>query len=200
MSERSGKKADLDKEGIPLDPASKDAPDTEGIRREENAPDPQRDPQEPSSSFSRRTQFRSRTVVASLLGLSGFIALIAGTILLMPIPPDNGNGPVEEPPVPVFQRTPHWQKEVVLDPFVILTEPRDENSGVGVLIAQVSLQTDLERASNVYSRLFDLRSLIYTRLSQNSTLYSKNELTDMLRRDLQQYHIRDVAFIQFDMH
>ncbi|HDP25975.1 MAG TPA: hypothetical protein ENN34_11105 [Deltaproteobacteria bacterium] len=198
MSERSGKKADLDKEGIPLDPASKDALDTEGIRHEENAPDPQRDPQEPSSTFFRRTQFRSRTVVMSLLGLSGFIAVIAGTILFMRLPP--GNGPVEEPPVPVFQRIPHWQKEVVLDPFVILTEPRNENSGIGVLIAQVSLQTDLERESNVYSRLFDLRSLIYTRLSENSTLYSKNELTDMLRRDLQQYHIRDVAFIQFDMH
>ncbi|HQQ14718.1 MAG TPA: hypothetical protein PK764_04225, partial [Deltaproteobacteria bacterium] len=87
--------------------------------------------------------------------------------------------------------------EVLLDPFMVLFDSNDPGES-GVVFAQVSLQVAPGMGPNIFSRLFDIRSLIYQRISANAGIYSKNELAAMIRDDLKDLNVKDVAFIQYE--
>jgi len=89
------------------------------------------------------------------------------------------------------------QGEIALDPFLVLFKPSSSKQS-GVLFAQVTLQVNPEIAYNIGSRMFDIRNLIYQRLSANAEVYSNYELAAILREDLKPLNVKDVNFTQFD--
>lgn len=200
MSELSGKKAELDKDGIAFEDGGKAELDKDGISleegREQHQPlenkgltvDPQEEP--------NRTYPRARITVLLISLVAVMIAGGASALFLL-LPKEKTESIPESrvlPPEKIFV----YEGDVILDPFMILYEPTSEHQ-TGILIAQVSLQAEPDMVPNVYRSIFDMRTIIYTRLSENIDIYSKNELAEMIRHDLEQYSIRDVAFIQFDM-
>ncbi len=50
----------------------------------------------------------------------------------------------------------------------------------------------------VESRLYDIRNIIYRRLSAAANVYSQTEITLMLSDDLMDYPIQEVAFVQYN--
>ncbi|MGC9323138.1 MAG: hypothetical protein ACP5G0_00175 [Desulfomonilia bacterium] len=200
MSELSGKKAELDKDGIAFEHGGKAELDKDGISLEEGGE--QHHPLEnegvtgdPDEEPNRE---HPRARITGLLISLVAVVIAGGVFALFLLLPKEEPEPIPEsrvlPPAKIFV----YEGDVILDPFMILYEPTSEHQ-TGILIAQMSLQAEPDMVPNVYRNIFDMRTIIYTRLSENIDIYSKNELAEMIRHDLEQYSIRDVAFIQFDM-
>ncbi|NTW37032.1 MAG: hypothetical protein HGB17_13100 [Syntrophobacteraceae bacterium] len=85
---------------------------------------------------------------------------------------------------------------MTLDPFMVFYETRVPNKS-GVLIAQVSLKVDPAVIPTIQGRLYDIRRIIYRRLSAAASVYSQTEISLMLSDDLMDYPIKEVAFVQF---
>ncbi|MFY9399250.1 MAG: hypothetical protein WAR22_12900 [Desulfomonilia bacterium] len=179
-------KAQLDKEGIPLDeaPADREAPGGEAPAE-----------QAVKRAWKVPGLERKALVICLILGIA--TACLATVFFVVRSPQAPGIEPAAlpvDPPGPAFSPI---ESELVLDPFMVLTDPREAGES-GVLIAQVSLQVISGEMPNVMGRLFEIRDLIYRRLSANVDIYEKNEIAAMILDDLKNLKIRDVAFIQYE--
>jgi len=179
-------KAELDKDGISLS----DEEYNGGSQEEQLPPD---DTVETPKGTNQR--FKG-LIIASIVG----IILIASGVILW-----NTQRKITPAPVPdryVEVREPETmyspEGDIVLDPFMILLNTQSPHTS-GVLLAQLSLQITPGTAANIESTIFAVRSLILERLSTNAQIYSKNELAEMLKQDLQNFKVKDVAFIQYEI-
>jgi hypothetical protein len=110
--------------------------------------------------------------------------------------------PVEAPAVAYVKPTPppgldSPSGELPLDPFMVLYTPGSPKEQ-GVLLAQLTLWVSPDIAYTIGSRMFEIRNLIYQRLSANAQVFSRGELLAMLREDLKAFNVRDVGFSQFE--
>lgn len=201
MSNAPGKKAELDKDGISFD-FNKAQLDQDGISLTDAAEDlssretdTQTQPSE-TAAQAARTPTR-RIIIFSLIAGAAALCLAIGTVLLQTAekPPAHIPATVHDPGPSLA--TPSSDGEVLLDPFMVLFDSNDPGES-GVVFAQVSLQVAPGMGPNIFSRLFDIRSLIYQRISANAGIYSKNELAAMIRDDLKDLNVKDVAFIQYE--
>lgn len=198
MSDISGKKAELDKEGILFD-SNKAELDKDGISLTDEVyqgvvqEKSLQQEQAPGSKPLKRTRLKALLAVSVF-----FVITAAGGILSYSIlknkPVDNPYAYIT-PTVPQNVYTP--EGDIILDPFMVLFDPQDKRES-GVLLAQLSLQVTPETAANIESDIFAVRSLILERLSRNAQIYSKNEITDILKKDLENFKVKDVAFIQYE--
>jgi len=200
VSNSSGKKAELDKDGISFD-FNKAQLDNDGITLTD-APENQvhGETDNAKKSVEQEAQdtpvWRRRKVVLSLA--AGIVAVCAAIGVFMVLAHE------EEPlylppsyPEPSPAVSSSSEGDILLDPFTVLYDP-DNPRQSGVLLAQISLQITPGTWPNIAGRLFDIRSLIYSRLSANAGIYTKNELAAMIREDLKDLQVKDVAFVQYE--
>jgi hypothetical protein len=200
LSNPPGKKAELDKDGISLD-IGKAQLDREGIPLD-RVPADREDPgdEPPAGDVGKTTgkaSLRERKTLVLCLMLGIAAACLATVFFVVRSPQDAGMQPAAlpaDPPGPAFSST---ESELLLDPFLVLTDP-EEARGSGVLIAQVSLQITPGETPNVMGRLSEIRDLVYRRLSANAGIYEKNEMAAMILNDLKGMKVRDVTFIQYE--
>ena len=200
MSDHAGKKADLDKDGISFEKNKADL-DKDGISlsdEEYDAGSPEQDTHQSDEVETAKgiTKRFKALIVASLIG----IILIASGAILWNTQRNISPAPVPETFADLSEPEDMYSPEgdIVLDPFIILLNSQNPHES-GLLIAQLSLQITPETAANIESTIFAVRSLILERLSTNAQLYSKNELAEMLKQDLQSFKVKDVAFIQYEL-
>lgn len=200
MSNPPGKKAELDKDGISFD-ISKAQLDREGIPLDEAPTDREASDDETpageAGGTTRKMPLRERRILVLCLMLGIAAACLATVFLVVRSPQDAGMQPAAlpaDPPRPAFSSA---ESELLLDPFMVLTD-KEENRESGVLIAQVSLQITPGETPNVMGRLFEIRDLVYRRLSANAGIYEKNEMAAMILNDLKDLKVRDVTFIQYE--
>jgi hypothetical protein len=201
VSNAPGKKAELDKDGISLD-FNKAQLDKDGISLTDSPEDqgPRGAVVEGKTGEKNARAIPSPTrkkIVISLIAGAAAICLVVGisALLIAKKPPEHA--PATYQNLAVSFDASSSEGEILLDPFMVLFDP-DNPRDSGVLLAQVSLQITSGTAPNISSRLFDIRSLIYRRLSANADIYSKNELAAMIRDDLKDLQVKDVAFIQYE--
>lgn len=200
MSNPPGKKAELDKDGISFD-FNKAQLDKDGISLTD-VPKSQV-PQETDGAGksggkeARSTPvWRRRKVVISLVAGIAAVCVAAGAFMARAPQKDQSHLPPSYPePSPAVLSS--SDGDILLDPFTVLFDP-DNTRQSGVLLAQVSLQITPGTGPNISSRLFDIRSLIYSRLTANAGVYTKNELAAMIRQDLEDLQVKDVAFVQYE--
>jgi flagellar basal body-associated protein FliL len=201
VSNSPGKKAELDKEGISFDinkaqldkdgiPLT-DNPEAPGIRKEAAL-------QDAGGEETRKIPPPKRKIIiVSLAAGITAICLAAGAYIALRAAKDvSEQVPVSYTNPPVTAVAPS-DSDILLDPFMVLYEPRNPHES-GVLLAQISLQITPGTAPNIAGRLFDIRSLIYQRLAANAEIYTKNELAAMILGDLKNLQIKDVAFVQYE--
>jgi flagellar basal body-associated protein FliL len=90
------------------------------------------------------------------------------------------------------------QREIVLDPFMILCTPQKQGKA-GLLIAQVTLQVNPKTSANVQDKLFEIRTIIADYLTKNVQIYTEYEITEMIREALRPFDVTDVAFTRYDL-
>ena len=196
MADQPGRKADLDKEGIILQDAGKAELDKDGIALEieespvpakEEGTTPDKGPEEPAA--------KKRLHLMALAGAAGLLVLIAVIGLFL------YHGHHKAPPKTVHmiqpqRESPFGPDGMVLDPFMVFYETNTPKKS-GVLLAQVSLKIDPSMITTVESKLFDIRGIIYKRLSATASVYSQTEIALMLSDDLIDYPIQEVTFVQY---
>ncbi|HHO76893.1 MAG TPA: hypothetical protein ENN05_10765 [Deltaproteobacteria bacterium] len=198
MSNNPGKKAELDKDGISFD-TNKAELDKAGIslgdveNKKELHEISVQNKQSDGIPLSKKTHFKTILAASILfliaaLGVIGFYSLYKQT-------PEYDPYAYVTTTVPQNVYTP--EGDIVLDPFMILFTSQNQKES-GVLLAQLSLQVTPESAANIESDIFAVRSLILERLSMNAQIYSKNEIADILKKDLEDFKVRDVSFIQYE--
>jgi flagellar basal body-associated protein FliL len=202
VANQPGKKAELDKEGIAYD-IGKAELDKEGMNlSDEKKPDTfsQADPQEPDQETPtpEKTSRRRLILIASIASGAVFLILAIGITTYLVFKEE----PKEAPRIVHVKPTPppgldSPSGDLVLDPFMVLYHPAGPKES-GVLLAQVSLQVSPDIAYTIGSRMAEIRELIYQRLAANAEVFSKSELTAMLREDLKMYNVKDVGFSQFE--
>jgi len=198
VSDFSGKKAELDKDGILFD-ANKAELDKDGISLTDEVYHGVIQEKQVQQAAAPDSKPSKRKHLKPLLAVSVFFVIAAaGGILVYSL---HKNTPVDNPyayvtpTVPQNEYTP--QGDIILDPFMILFDPQNSRES-GVLLAQLSLQVTPETAANIESDIFAVRSLILERLSRNAQIYSKDEIADILKKDLENFKVQDVAFIQYE--
>ncbi len=200
MSNSPGKKAELDKDGISFDfnkaqldndgISLTDVPESRVLQETDNTG-------KSAGKEARATPvWRSRKVVLAIAAGIAAVCVAAGVFMVRApkeaqpyLPPS-----YPEPSPAVLSSS---DGDILLDPFTVLFDP-DNPRQSGVLLAQVSLQITPGTGPNIISRLFDIRNLIYQRLTANAGIYSKNELAAMIRQDLEDLQVKDVAFVQYE--
>jgi len=198
MADQPGRKADLDKDGIILQDEGKAELDKDGIALEiEESPGPAKEevttpnkgPEEPAA------EKRLPLPLMALAGAAGLLVLIAAIGLFL----YHGHHKAPQKTAHVIQpqrESPFGPDGMVLDPFMVFYETNTPKKS-GVLLAQVSLKIDPSMITTIESKLFDIRSIIYKRLSAAASVYSQTEITLMLSDDLIDYPIQEVAFVQY---
>jgi hypothetical protein len=200
VSDHAGKKAELDKDGISFE-QDKAELDKNGISLsdEEYVSDPDEQDTQPSDAGETANGTPQRFKALLIASLVGVILLGSGAILwntqrnISPAPVADTYVDLSEPETMYSP-----EGDIVLDPFMILLNSHTPHES-GLLLAQLSLQITPETAANIESTIFAVRSLILERLSTNAQIYSKNELAEMLKQDLQDFKVKDVAFIQYEL-
>ena len=199
MSDEPGRKADLDKEGITLQDANKAELDKDGIALEieealAQAPAPG-EAIEAAKEPEVKAAPRKRMVIMAIAGAAGVLALVVVLVLALShgksTPPQKVANAIQ-----TKKEAPFGQDGLVLDPFMVFYDTNIPQKS-GVLLAQVSLKVDPSMISTIESRLYDIRSIIYKRLSSAASVYSQTEITLMLSDDLIDYPIQEVAFVQY---
>jgi len=195
-----GKKAELDKDGISFD-FNKAQLDNDGIALTDVPEAQVPGEKDKAEKFVGKDAWgtpiwRRRKAVLSLVAGIAAMCVAAGVFMV--------RTPEEKPlylgpsyPEPSAAVLSSFDADILLDPFTVLFDP-DNPRQSGVLLVQISLQITPGTGPNIFSRLFDIRSLIYSRLSANAGIYTKNELAAMIRQDLEDLQVKDVAFIQYE--
>ena len=199
MSIIPGKKAELDKEGISID-IGKAQLDKEGItlRDEEGTTASSLEDTSLSLSSKSTDSYQKRSRFLFFLSFFFIVFFITGGVFWYQTAGQNdtyipyANDTLSKP-----DNVYSSHGDIILDPFMVLYDT-DKPRESGVLLAQLSIQTTPEAAANIESNLFSMRTLICERLSTNAWIYSKNELSEMIREDLKEFSVKDVAFIQFE--
>jgi hypothetical protein len=198
----SEKKAELDKDGIAFDineaELDKDTAsflDLSGAGEDASGDSPQIAAQ--AAPKQEKTSRRRLILYGSIISGAVLVLLISGMTAYHFLNRHEAEIPeaYKKPPETPGLHSP--QGEIVLDPIMVLYNSRNPRES-GVLLAQVSLHVNPEIAYNIGNRMFDIRNLISQRLSANAEVYSKDELSAMLREDLKSLNVRDVAFVQFE--
>lgn len=198
MADPSGKKAELDKDGILFDSNKADL-DKDGIslsddeQQGESQEITQQHKQVDKTHQSKNSRFKTLLIISIFLVIAS-----AGGIGFYSLHKDNSDyNPYAyvTPTIPQNVYTP--EGDIILDPFMILFTSQNKKES-GVLLAQLSLQVTPETAANIESDIFAVRNLILERLSRNAQIYSKNEIADILKQDLVDFKVKDVAFIQYE--
>ncbi len=200
MSNHAERKAELDKDGIFLE-KDKAELDKDGISLSDEEYDGGSQEEQilqgdTAETLKGTNQRFKGLIIASIVGI---ILIASGVILwntqrkITPAPTPDRYVEVSEPEIMYSP-----EGDIVLDPFMILLNAQSPHTS-GVLLAQLSLQITPGTAANIESTIFAVRSLILERLSTNAQIYSKNELAEMLKQDLQNFKVRDVAFIQYEI-
>lgn len=200
VADQPGKKADLDKDGIFFEKDRAEL-DKDGISLSDAIKD--NDPRkedaghfETENPEQQTTRNHKTLIIASIIGV--FIIASAG-ILFFVLHKDAANsGTPAYAARPVVETVYTPEGDIILDPFMILYDTQSSHES-GVLLAQLSLEITPDTAANIESDIFAVRSLILERLSTNAQIYSKNELAEMLKADLQDFKVKDVAFIQYEL-
>jgi flagellar basal body-associated protein FliL len=203
VADAPGKKAELDKDGLSYE-IGKAELDKEGMKLSEEkkpeAPAPSAAHETPQEAEASEKPSRKKLIIIAS-AVAGVVVLLTAGILTYVFTREK---PVEKPAVAVVKPTPPPPPaldsptgEITLDPFMVLFTPASPKES-GVLLAQISLQVSPEIAYSLGARMYEIRGLIYQRLSASAEVYSKNELLAMLRDDLKGFDIRDVGFIQFE--
>lgn len=199
MPDQPGKKAELDKDGISLGKDNAEL-DKEGITLSEAIDDD--DSQNEGTQHADLKEsahgangHKKIIVIASVLGI--FVIISAGVLWFGLHKETSASGTPAYTATPVVEAVYTPEGDIILDPFMILYDTQNSNES-GVLLAQLSLQITPGTAANIESSIFDIRSLILDRLSTNARIYSKNELAEILKEDLQRFKVQDVAFIQYE--
>jgi hypothetical protein len=202
VADQPGKKAELDKDGIAYD-ISKAQLDKEGMtlsdEKKADAPSRNASPETPQEEQTLQKPSRRRLILISSIAAGVVFLLITAGIITYKVTREK---PAALPVAAVVKVTPppsldSQSGEISLDPFMVLYAPASPKES-GVLLAQLTLQVSPEIAYTIGSRMFEIRNLIYQRLSANAEVYSKMELLSMLREDLKMFNIRDVGFSQFE--
>jgi flagellar basal body-associated protein FliL len=198
VADQTGRKADLDNEGIVFADTDKAELDKDGIpleSREAMTGGENEDgtPSEPENDGKPKS--RKRLIV---LAAGGGACLLVLTIVTSVFflgshgeTPTQSSRPVNQNKEAVF-----GADGMTLDPFMVFYETRVPNKS-GVLIAQVSLKVDPAVIPTIQGKLYDIRRIIYRRLSAAASVYSQTEISLMLSDDLMDYPIKEVAFVQF---
>ncbi len=200
MSNSPGKKAELDKDGISFDfnkaqldkdgISLADVPESQVLQETDKAG-------RPGGEEARSIPvWRRRKIVLSLVAGIAAVCVATGIFMVRAPEEDQPYLPPSHPePSPAVLSSPDG--DILLDPFTVLFDP-DNPRQSGVLLAQVSLQITPGTGPNISSRLFDVRKLIYQRLTTNAGIYTKNELAAIIRQDLEDLQVKDVAFVQYE--
>jgi hypothetical protein len=201
VADQPGRKADLDKEGIVFADAGKAELDKEGISLEGQEPEAvaegPRVPAAPEEAPVEERPRHSRKLVMAAAGGAAVLVVLLAVIGFMLV--KGGADAPETPGVAPQARKAATSGEggLVLDPFMVFYETKTPRKS-GILIAQVSLKVDPEVMPSIESRLYDIRHIIFRRLSAAASVYSQTEITLMLSDDLMDYPIQEVAFVQYD--
>jgi len=196
MADAPGRKADLDKEGIIFQDAGKAELDKDGISldaQEAPAPTPHSEPS-PDKEQARKPSSNKRLILTAGLTAAGLLVILSvlGYFFLH----EETKQPQVAQRVVAKKESPFGQDGIVLDPFMVFY-PTAAPKKSGVLVAQVSLKIDPSMANTIQSKLFDIRNIIYKRLTAAASVYSQTEITLMLSDDLMDYPIQEVAFVQY---
>ncbi len=200
MSNSPGKKAELDKDGISFD-FNKAQLDNDGISLTdvpESRVLQETDTTGKSNGKEARATpvWRRRKTVLSLVAGIAAVCVAAGVFMVRAPKEDQPYLPPSYPePSPAVLSS--SDGDILLEPFTVLFDP-DNPRQSGVLLAQVSLQITPGTGPNIISSLFDIRNLVYQRLTANAGIYSKNELAAMIRQDLEDLQVKDVTFVQYE--
>lgn len=194
-------KAELDKEGIALGKAKVEL-DKDGINLAQTTPgeapqetqSPEGETAAPGPRFSRRTLLIGAAGAALLLVVS---IGIGGTLWYKAShkvrpPAPAAQLPALKPPVILNAG------EIPLDPFMILYTPQKQGKA-GLLIAEVTLSVNPKTAPNVKDKLYEIRTLIQEYLSQNVEVYTQFEINEMLKERLRAFDVSDVTFTRFEL-
>lgn len=217
MPENPERKAALDKDGIPFEGAGKAELDKEGITfisenvsDREDAPKVDQDTPAGPTGKNRLSFLTSLKEKLCSLGLkeNRRLALVltggvAGLVTLLVIggfalhhafagtPEKTAKAvPSREDPLPGSDGG------IVLDPFLVFSDTHDSKRA-GVVIAQISLKVDPEVVPTVEGRLFDIRDVVFKRLSSAANVYAEPEIAKMLSEDLEDFQVKQVSFIQY---
>lgn len=202
MENQSGKKAELDKDGIAFD-IDKAELDKDGISFSDDSEVEEQIPSDSSGDAAKgapknaEASKRRAIFYGSIFASLALVILIAGVTAYYFLKKPAVEIPVayKKPPAPPRLFSP--EGEIILDPIMVLYNSRSSKES-GVLLAQLSMHVNPEIAYNIGSKMFDIRNLISQRLSANAEVYSKDELAAMILNDLKALNVRDVAFVQFD--
>jgi len=199
VAEQSGRKADLDKEGIQLQDATKAELDKDGISLEVDEARGQTAELEPKPDQAQVPVEKPDTGKQRLIMIAGGAAALVTLIVFIGFFLIHAHHAAPNKTVKVTlpkKESPFGSGGLVLDPFMVFYQTNAQKKS-GVLLAQVSLKVDPSMMTNIESKLFDIRSIIYKRLVSTASVYSPTEIILMLSDDLIDYPIQEVAFVQY---
>jgi flagellar basal body-associated protein FliL len=199
VSDKPGNKAELDKDGIFFD-NNKAELDKDGISlSDEEYEDDSREIHAQKKDTKQTAQKNTGSLKAILATSAAIIIILVGGGIAWHSLQEKKVTYNSYSFVNTFESEKIYshQGDVILDPFMILYNSQNSQES-GVLLAQISLQVTPEAAANVESNIFAVRNLILERLSANAEIYSKNELAEIIKQDLKEFKINDVAFIQYE--
>jgi pyruvate/2-oxoglutarate dehydrogenase complex dihydrolipoamide acyltransferase (E2) component len=203
VAKKSGSKAELDKDGIPLSPVKaeldkdgiplKEASEARPAEAEAGAPTAQ--PALAPALVDKLLKHK-KWLIIGLSAAAGLIIIIVTVTILLSRSDEEPAEPAAAPaPAPAVAPAPADQ--LTLEPFILSYKPLDKQHE-GVLIARINLKIDPEDKPNVQSRIYQIRSLIFESLAKNAALYEQADLRDILARDLKPLGVRDVTFASFE--
>lgn len=219
---KTGKKAELDKDGISLPEkeaatSNKVELDQDGINlpEEKVEPDQSESPPPPAPPAEARPEVtevkdkllrvlrglsrRQKIILSAAVGAFILaILLVTGGVLW-----HKAAHKARTPERLAFQLPPQAPVtvnpgEIVLEPFVILYTPQKPGK-VGLLIAEITLTVNPKTAPNVKDRLYEIRALITEHLTKNVLVYTPFEIGEMLKEGLRTYDVADVTFTRYDL-
>ncbi len=200
MSDHPGKKAELDKDGIAYD-FGKAELDRDGVSLsdEPGAEEPiQEETKQISSTETSKPASKRRPILIASIASGLVIVLVSMGVLTYHLT----KKPHVDIPISYKKPAPSpaldsREGDILLDPFMVLYNSRKPKES-GVLLAQLSLQANPETAYNIGSRMYEIRNLIFQRLSSNADVYSKEEIAAIIRDDLKSLNVNNVVFVEFD--
>lgn len=221
---KTGKKAELDKDGISL-PEKKAATsnkvelDQDGINlpeekvepeQSENLPSPPAPPTEAQPAVAvevkekllrvlKGLSRRQKIILSAAVGVFILVILFVTGGVLWHKAAHKARAP-ERLASQLPPRAPAIVNpgEIVLEPFVILYTPQKQGK-VGLLIAEITLTVNPKTAPNVKDKLYEIRALITEYLTKNVLVYTPFEIGEMLKEGLRKYDVADVTFTRYDL-
>ncbi|MBN1636959.1 MAG: hypothetical protein JW920_10615 [Deltaproteobacteria bacterium] len=193
----SDAKAELDKDGLEISNLDEVESEMQQNQSEENFSE---------DDFSKESSNQEPAIKIHLLrkhrfvitvGIIGLFCIVAfgGALLFLK---SSREPPQMNPPQILAEQIQTCPDCINLEPFIILFEPIDEQKA-GMLIAQFSLQIYPDLRYAIEGSLFEVRSRILETLSKNVEIYSKEELSDMMRENLSKWAVKKVRIVQYDL-